>query len=229
MNLPKHLFLLGVAAVLAGAPARAQMPTPPPPPIDDEEKQSDKKDSILLLDGKTLFGRIEMTDDYTLRISNDSGLMKIPLALLGEKDFKKYTSQKDRSNDGRLWSERKDALEKENAKESASNKKSRTNSAGDNAFEIQLKELAVFQPAIDAYQQLLGDKKSAKSDGKQGDKTASKDDPPFIPLFSQPSAGQLPGPLNAVSGYLEPVTSVGGTAVDATAGAGIGLPSVPTP
>lgn len=233
MNLPKHLLLLGFSAVLAGHPARAQMPTPTPPPIEEEDKEKeDKKESIVLLDGKTLFGKVEMTDDYTLRVTHDSGLMKIPLALLGEKDFKKYSSKKDRSNDGRLWSERKDALEKEEKKDAGRDKDEKV---GGDTFEIQLKEIAIFQPAIDAYQKLLSDKKSSKEnpakDGetaKNAKKNTTDDDPPFIPLFSQPSvASQLPGPLNAVGGYVQPLTTIGAGAIDATAGAGVGLPTAP--
>lgn len=216
--------------MLAGLPLRAQDSSPSPSP--DEKKK--EKEKVTLLDGNTLFGRVEMTDDYTLRITSDSGLMKIPVALLGEKDFKKYTSDKDRSKDGRLWSERKDALEEADQKQDGREQENEKGQkpAGDNAFEIQLKEIAVFQPAIDAYEKMLSSKKTEKSEKEKGDKDretarAGQEDPPFIPLFSQPN-GTLPAGLNAIGGYVEPITSIGGNALDATGGAAVGLPSAPS-
>jgi hypothetical protein len=87
-----------------------------------------KKTQVTKIDGSKVFGLVEITDDYTIKISSDSGIQKIPLALLGEKDFRKYGFSKDRSKDGRFWSERKDALEAtkgdETAKEEDGAKKS---------------------------------------------------------------------------------------------------------
>ena len=62
-----------------------------------------EKNAVSKLDGTKLFGFIEVTDDYTIRISNDSGITRLPIAQLGDADFQKYGFQKDRSKDGRFW------------------------------------------------------------------------------------------------------------------------------
>ena len=70
-----------------------------------------EKSSVTTLKGTKFFGIVEVTDDYTIRVSNDSGVTRLPISQLGDADFKKYGLNKDRSKDGRLWYERKEALE----------------------------------------------------------------------------------------------------------------------
>src|SRR5690606_22443336 len=99
---------------------------------------------VTKLDGTKIFGIVEITDDYTIRIRSDSGIQNLPIALLGETDFRKYGLKKDRSQDGRLWSERQTALEEE--KETHPQKAA--------AIEFRLTELAPLQPVIAAYESL---------------------------------------------------------------------------
>ena len=65
---------------------------------------------VKKLDGTKLFGFVEITDDYTIRITNESGIARLPIAQLSEADFQKYGFGKNRSQDGRFWYERKEAL-----------------------------------------------------------------------------------------------------------------------
>ena len=65
---------------------------------------------VKKLDGTKLFGFIEITDDYTIRMTNDLGIARLPIAQLSEADFQKYGFRKNRSKDGRFWYERKEAL-----------------------------------------------------------------------------------------------------------------------
>ena len=70
-----------------------------------------QKSEVKKLDGTKYFGFVEVTDDYTIRVTNDSGIMRLPIAQLGDNDFQKYGFQKDRGKDGRFWYERKEALQ----------------------------------------------------------------------------------------------------------------------
>ena len=70
-----------------------------------------QKSEVTKLDGTKYFGFVEVTDDYTIRVTNDSGIMRLPIAQLGDNDFQKYGFQKDRGKDGRFWYERKEALQ----------------------------------------------------------------------------------------------------------------------
>jgi hypothetical protein len=103
MNL-KKVLLMFAGAVAISVPLYAQTAdgTKPPKP---------EKTSVTTLNGTKFFGIVEVTDDYTIRVSNDSGITRLPIAQLGDTDFKKYGLNKDRSKDGRLWYERKEALE----------------------------------------------------------------------------------------------------------------------
>ena len=69
-----------------------------------------EKRTVKQLDGTKQFGFVEITDDYTIRVSNDSGIIRLPIAELGDADFRKYGFKKDRSKDGRFWYEWKEAL-----------------------------------------------------------------------------------------------------------------------
>ena len=212
--------LLAVCALTAGF-AIAQTPE-----NTDTSEAPKKKEKVTKLDGTSLLGIITLTDDYTLKISNDTGIFNVPLALLGENDFKKYTSGKDRSQDGKLWSERQDALEgqkEENDKEGegASKKKSATSNS---AIEIQLSEIAVFQPVISVYESTLGGKTAKSSDSqKEGSEKKSSEDSSPVRLFSGPGTGSLP--YNGIgSSLVQPVMSVGSSVIQS---AGAGVPSAP--
>ena len=155
-----------------------------------------KKRMVKQLDGTKLFGFVEITDDYTIRVSNDWGIIRLPIAELGDADFRKYGFKKDRSEDGRFWYERKEAL-KEDPKS-----KNEAKSGEKSTVEIQLAEISAFQPLIAAYEKTLPPKESEKSSitSKPGDngQTSSL---PFRPMFSQPRVGNLSPQTLSRSGY----------------------------
>ena len=167
----------------------------------------EKEQEVTKLDGTKVLGIVEITDDYTIRISSDSGLQKIPLALLSQKDFEKYSQTKDRSQDGRLWSERKSALEDSKSKDK--------NKPAD--IEIRLGEIAAFQPIIDAYEKSLADKKKSPSTTDEKSRTGSNGSTasqPIQSLFSGPGTtlGGIPG-AEAVGSVIAPAVSAGAGAV----------------
>ena len=45
---------------------------------------------MTTLKGTKFFGIVEVTDDYTIRVSNDLGVTRLPISQLGDADFKKY-------------------------------------------------------------------------------------------------------------------------------------------
>jgi len=176
---------------------------------------ADKPDSqgkeVTKLDGTKIFGLVEVTDDYTLRISSDSGIQNIPIALLGEKDFRKYGFSRDRSKDGRFWSEREKALEGEKGN-------SQKSESGD--VEIQLAELAPFQPLIAAYESITPPKAADKEkDTKAGADAKNQANPPekspSLHLFTGPGSLAVPsapfasGSANAV---IQPAASAASSA-----------------
>lgn len=205
----------------------AQTPTDTSSP---ETPAAPKKEKVTKMDGQSFFGIVTLTDDYTLKISNDSGIMKIPLAVLGESDFKKFGLQKDRSKDGRLWSERQDALE-EQKKENEEGKKSA--STDNSAIEIQLGEIAVFQPIISAFEMTQTDKTKGGSDnaetpdaGENGKAQGSEE--PGRKLFSGPgNIGNFVPFSGPGSSFVQPVMSVGGSAVQSATSLSPSLPGVP--
>jgi hypothetical protein len=189
-----------------------------------------EKTSVTTLKGTKFFGIVEVTDDYTIRVSNDSGITRLPIAQLGDADFKKYGMNKDRSKDGRLWYERKEALEdtqtdKQSAKDSKSN--------GSSLVEIRLGEIAAFQPVIAAYEKTLGSKKSEKSaeGSKNPDEKASASDTSVTPMFSQPGmAGSLTEPFTGLgTSALQPISGAasGATGVIQSATGAASLPAAP--
>lgn len=195
---------------------------------ENQPQEAPKKDKVTKLDGTSFFGLVEVTDDYTVRVKNDNGIMKIPLAMLGEKDFQKYGFGKDRSKDGKFWSERQDALEAEKEKNDSQDGKAEGKKKDDSTMiEVNLAQVAPFQPLIDAYEKSVADKK------KDNDEAASKQKPetetPGRSLFSKtgiPGLGDKPF-SGMGSGALQPATSLGATAVESTVGAA-GLPTLPT-
>ncbi|MGB7837243.1 MAG: hypothetical protein WBL40_03955, partial [Terrimicrobiaceae bacterium] len=88
-----------------------------------------------------LFGFVEVTDDYTIRITNDSGITRLPITQLGDADFQKYGFQKDRGKDGRFWYERKEAL-----RSSEEDSRPQKNAKADrqSVAEIRLAEISAF-------------------------------------------------------------------------------------
>jgi hypothetical protein len=189
-----------------------------------------QKTSVTTLNGTKFFGIVEVTDDYTIRIANDSGVTRLPIAQLGDADFKKYGLNKDRSKDGRLWYERKGALEGSQADDqSAKDSKSKGNSL----VEIRLGEIAAFQPVIAAYEKTLGSKKSEKSTAGpvNPNEKASGSDTPFTPMFSQPGmARSLAEPFTGLgSSALQPISGAtsGATGVIQSATGAASLPTAP--
>ncbi len=186
----------------------------------EDSPKEPKEEKVTKLNGMSLFGIVEVTDDYTVRVKSDSGIQNIPIAMLGEKDFKKFSSKKDRSEDGKLWSERKDALEGE--------KKNNKSDKDDAAIEINLKEIAPLQPLIDAYDKSLADKK--KDEDQEKEKTEKSEETPGRSLFSKtgiPGLGNQPFTGMATS-LAEPAVSTGGTVIQSTTGIlGGGLPKAP--
>lgn len=201
-----------------------------------------QKSEVRKLDGTKYFGFVEVTDDYTIRVTNDSGIMRLPIAQLGDNDFQKYGFQKDRGKDGRFWYERKEALQstEANPNPTSANPDSAAKNPGSAETsesqskpiaEIRLSEISAFQPLIAAYEKTLASKESKKSapSSKLEDKTDTSD-VPFRPLFSEPGlGGPLPQPFSlggpSVPGLQTPVT--GGSAVIQSATGAAGLPSPP--
>jgi hypothetical protein len=201
MNLRRKL-LLGICALAMGAPLYAQKEDPTDPVKPDKPGKA----SVTKLDGTKLFGIIEITDDYTIRVSSDAGITRLPIAQLGDADFKKFGMNKDRSKDGRFWYERKEAVK---GSEKDSDKDSK--SGGNSPVEIRLGEIAAFQPVIAAYEKTLGSKKSEKSSdssnsAEKTSKSDTKSDTSFTPMFSQP-------------GFVEPLTGLGSSALQPGPGA----------
>jgi hypothetical protein len=222
MNLKTVLLMFGSAVAIC-LPLHAQTDSGGYP-------AKPEKTSVTTLNGTKFFGIVEVTDDYTIRVSNDSGITRLPISQLGDADFKKYGLNKDRSKDGRLWYERKEALEdsktdKQSAKDSKSN--------GNSLVEIRLGEIAAFQPIIAAYEKTLGSKKSEKSDAgsTNPDEKASGSDTPFTPMFSQPGmAGSLAEPFTGLgTSALQPISGAasGATGVIQSATGAASLPTAP--
>ena len=204
MNLKRVLLMIGgVVAICVPVGAQTDGATQPTKP---------EKTSVTTLNGTKFFGIVEVTDDYTIRVANDSGITRLPIAQLGDADFKKYGMSKDRSKDGRLWSERKEALE-DSKKDKQSAKDSKSN--GSSLVEIRLGEIAAFQPVIAAYEKTLGSKKSAKSapGTTNPEEKTTGSDTPFTPMFSQP-------------GMAEPFTGLGSSALQPISGAASGATGV---
>jgi hypothetical protein len=240
MNL-KTVFLLMGGVLAMCIPLFAQ--------TDDTANASKpEKSSVTTLNGTKFFGIVEVTDDYTIRVSNNSGITRLPIAQLGDADFKKYGLSKDRSNDGRLWYERKEALESSEKESETSKKESEpskdTKSNEGSVIEIRLGEIEAFQPVIAAYEKTLGSKKSDKAaagsksaeDSKNPEEksTASEtpsSETPFTPMFSQPGmAGSLVEPFTGFgSSALQPASGAASTAtgVIRSATGAASLPAAP--
>ena len=222
MNLKTVLLVVG-SAVGMSVPLFAQTengakPTKP------------EKTSVTTLNGTKFFGIVEVTDDYTIRVSNDSGITRLPISQLGDADFKKYGLNKDRSKDGRLWYERKEALQASQAdKQSAKD----SQSYGSSVVEIRLGEIAAFQPVIAAYEKTLGSKKSEKptASSMNPEEKTSGSDTPFTPMFSQPGkAGSVAESFTGFgSSALQPISGAasGATGVIQSATGAAALPATP--
>lgn len=191
-------------------------------------KDDKKPHTIFLLDGSALFGKVELTDDYTLKVSSDSGIQKIPLALLGQSDFKKYGFSKDRSKDGKFWSDRNDAVNDQQKKDDSKGNK---DSGDSSQLQVSLTEILPFQGLISSYKK-DNPKKDDSSGSDQKDKTASNSGSgggqglPFQPLFSQPGMSSLPtAPLNGLGSGGGLPSAPGTSLLPSPTG---GLPGLPT-
>lgn len=191
-----------------------------------------EKNTVKKLDGTKLFGFVEVTDDYTIRITNDSGITRLPIAQLSDADFQKYGFQKDRTKDGRFWYERKEALKssEEDPKSDGDPK-----SGGKSSVEIRLTEISAFQPFIAAYEKTLASRNSEKSTvTSKPEEKPDTSDIPFRPMFSEPGlGGPLPQSLSGLgSSAIQPVSAIqpavpgGGQIIQSATGAA-GLPSPP--
>jgi hypothetical protein len=155
-----------------------------------------EKGAVTALDGTKRSGLVKVTDDYTIRITNDSGITRFPIAQLGESDFQEYGFRKNRARDGRFWYERKEALKssEEDARSKAGAQFRRKCSV-----ESQLEEISAFQPFITAYEKSLasrkGDQSTATSQAVEKSDTYTV---PFRPMFSEPGLG---GPASAFSDF----------------------------
>jgi hypothetical protein len=210
-NMNTRTWLVAVACAIALCPAlQSQTIT-----SQDAAKQAGssakaKKRTVKQLDGTKFYGLVELTDDYTIRVTNDWGIVRLPIAELDDADFQRYGFKRDRSKDGRFWYERKEAL-----KESEQNPKSKkANSREKSGVEIRLAEISAFQPLIAAYEKTLAAKESEKLSAAY---SAEEKTAPFRPMFSQPSfGGQL----------AQTLSSAGNSGIKPVAGAA-GLPSSP--
>ena len=109
MNMRNWLLATACAIALC-APLQSQTDNSTSAAKQTDNSAKDEKNTVKKLDGTKLFGFVEITDDYTIRITNDSGITRLPIAQLSDADFQKYGFQKDRTKDGRFWYERKEAL-----------------------------------------------------------------------------------------------------------------------
>jgi hypothetical protein len=160
----------------------------------DNSAEVEKKSTVTKLDGTKLSGFVEVTDDYTLRITNDSGITRVPIAQLGDSSFARYGFRKDRTKDGRFWYERKEAL-KFSVEEPKS--KADSKSGEKSAVETRLEAISAFQPVIATYEKTLSFKNSEKTSAKsKSAATGDGSDVPFRPMFSEPGlGGPLPQPF----------------------------------
>ena len=87
MTIPPWLLATACAMILS-TPLQSQT---------DNSAEVEKKSTVTKLDGTKLSGFVEVTDDYTLRITNDSGITRVPIAQLGDSSFARYGFRKDRT------------------------------------------------------------------------------------------------------------------------------------
>ncbi len=130
------------------------------------------------------FGFVEITDDYTIRMTNDSGIARLPIAQLSEADFQKYGFRKNRSKDGRFWYERKEAL-----KSSQEGPKPKNNTKSESVAEIRSPKCGI-SALHRGLQKTLASKSEAVANSPGEESEIS--DVPFSPMFSEPGLG---GPL----------------------------------
>jgi hypothetical protein len=235
-------FLIVACAMAFGASLQSQVDSSSSAAAQNGSTAKPPKSEVTKLDGTKHVGFVEITDDYTIRITNDSGITRLPIAQLGDTDFQKYGFQKDREKDGRFWYERKEALQSAEANpnstetdpnpaEKKANSAETSESQSKAIAEIRLSEISAFQPLIAAYEKTLASKEGKKpaSADKLNEKTETSD-VPFKPLFSEPGlGGPLPQPFSlggpSVSGLQTPVS--GGSDIIRSATGAAGLPSPP--
>jgi len=210
MKTPRPLGLLAIVTLAAMSFVRAADSS------SSADSDSTKPSKVTKLDGTNLFGIVSISDDYTIRISSDSGIQYLPIAQLSQADFLKFGDTKDRSSDGRLWSERKDALEDEKQKESSDSSKKPSSD-----IEIHLAEIVPFLPVIESYQKSKPDKDES-ADNKTNaspDQAASTsaDSGPSTTLHMFTGPGSLNVPTSPFGGgaptaVLDPVMGAGSSA-----------------
>jgi hypothetical protein len=192
MNTRTSLFALACAIALCPALQSQTINSQSGAKKGSSSSKTEKR-TVKQLDGTKQFGFVEITDDYTIRVSNDFGIIRTPIAKLGDADFRKYGFKKDRSKDGRFWYEWKEALKELKDPKSKNEAKSGEKST----VEIRLAEISAFQPFIATYEKTLPPKESANRPGG----SSQSSNVPFRPMFSQPTVGNpLPKTLSH-SGY----------------------------
>ncbi len=189
MNRRTWLVVMACAMALC-SPLQAQTDTSLSGTKQTKSAAKARKSTVRNLDGTKFFGFVEITDDYTIRITSSSGIARLPIAQLSDADFQKYGFRKDRSKDGRFWYERKEAL-----RSSEADSRSQKNAKADrqSVAEIRLAEISAFQPLIAAYEETLAIASSEKGAPTSNPEKPEAYDTPFRPMFSEPS---LRGPLN---------------------------------
>ncbi|MEO6848135.1 MAG: hypothetical protein ABI443_10885 [Chthoniobacterales bacterium] len=193
----------------------------------DNAKGSSENGSVRTLMGKIYTGKIEIRNDDTLRITNDSGIAHVSIVELDEPGFKKYGFRKDRSHDGKFWFERKAAL---GVAMLAINHTPASSSGGGGGggspqnLSSNISELGPFQPLIDAYEKSekppSAGANTASPNASPGGDTASNTANPSskTPLKGYYPAGN--GPLDVI----KPIIN----AAESTIGVTGSLPSTPS-
>ena len=206
MNRRTWLVVMACAMALC-SPLQAQTDTSLSGTKQTKNAAKARKSTVRNLDGTKFFGFVEITDDYTIRITSSSGIARLPIAQLSDADFQKYGFRKDRSKDGRFWYERKEAL-----KSSEEDSRPQKNAKADrqSVAEIRLAEISAFQPLIAAYEETLAIASTEKGAATSNPEKPEAYDTPFRPMFSEPS---LRGSLN--QGW----RSLGSSAVPSAPGA----------
>ncbi|MGA7902763.1 MAG: hypothetical protein WCC08_24590 [Terrimicrobiaceae bacterium] len=138
----RRTWLLVIACAIALYPSlQAQTDTSLSGSKQTKNAAKARKGTVRNLAGTKFSGFVEITDDYTIRITSSSGIARLPIAQLSDADFQKYGFRKDRSKDGRFWYERKEAL-----RSSEEDSRPQKNAKADrqSVAEIRLAEISAF-------------------------------------------------------------------------------------
>jgi hypothetical protein len=80
-----RIWMLATASALVLCPTlQSQTNSSPSSVKQPDTSVKAKKCTVKQLNGTKLFGSVEITDDYTIRVSNDWGIIRLPIAELDD-------------------------------------------------------------------------------------------------------------------------------------------------